>query len=316
MNASEHLTRNQIAAFSAGSLAASESRSVGGHLIRCVECRNLLPLPNPAQVWTAITTEREIGETELGDNSPSSDSTYSQWFLGLLGNRNRLAWAASMLLIAFSLAGLLIMSGSNGGNAENDVASTFELENRIPAPNGNQATELNAGLPASSRTDSGVKGANPVSTDRERVEAPRKTNSGTTMTDSRTTGGIKKNISPTRGSITPCAPGRTIDMELRSQKSDLVLRWKRVRNAARYHLYVSDDNEILIDEFETDQDTSYVLKKPLDPSKAYKWKIVITLENGQKLYADAQKFTAKDFVSSFSGYKTKARSNTRCLANE
>ena len=221
-----------------------------------------------------------------------------------------------MLLLAFSAAGLLIMSASNGGNPENDVARTFELENRIPTPNGNQATELNAGLPASSRIDAGVKGANPVTTDLERVEAPRKTNSGRTVTDSRTTGGIKKNISPTRGSITPCALGRTIDMEIRSQKSDLILRWKRVRNAARYHLYVSDDNEILIDEFETDQDTSYVLKKPLDPSKAYKWKIVITLENGKKLYADAQKFTAKDFQASFNGYKTKARSNTRCLANE
>ncbi|MCZ2391556.1 MAG: hypothetical protein LC113_10820 [Acidobacteria bacterium] len=104
-------------------------------------------------------------------------------------------------------------------------------------------------------------------------------------------------------------------MELGSQKSDLILRWKRVRNAAKYHLYVSDDNEILIDEFETDQDTSYILKKPLDPSKAYKWKIVITLENGEKLYADAQKFTAKDFQSSFNTYRGKARTNTRCLAN-
>ena len=314
MNPSEHLTRNQIAAFSTGSLAESESRSIGGHLIRCVECRSLLPLPNPAQVWTAITTEREIGETEQRDKSPSSDSTYFQWFVGLLGNRNRLAWAASMLLIALSLAGLLIMSGSNGGNAENEVARTFELENPITASNRDQTDEMNNRTPANSGTDSGVKEVNSVSTDRERVEAP-KTNSGTTATDSRTTSGIMRNISPTRGSTTPCAVGRTIDVELGSQKSDLVLRWKRVRNAARYHLYISDDNEILIDEFETDQDTSYVLKKLLDPSKAYKWKIVITLENGQKLYADAQKFTAKDFVSSFSGYKTKARSNTRCLAN-
>lgn len=316
MNPSEHLTRNQIAAFSAGSLAASETRSIGGHLIRCVDCRSLLPLPNPAQVWAGITTELEIGETELRDNSPSSDHTYTQWFVGLFGRRHRLAWAGGMLLFAFGLAGLLIMSASNGGNAENEVARTFELENPIPAPNGNQAIETNAGLPASSGIDSGVRGVNSNSTDGERVDARRKTNSGTTTTaDSRTTGGIKRNISPTRGSITPCGVGRTIEMELGSQKSDLILRWKRVPNAAQYHLYVSDDNEILIDEFETDQDTSYILKKPLDPSKAYKWKIVITLENGQKLYADAQKFTAKDFVSSFGGYRGKARSNARCLAN-
>ena len=315
MNPSEHLTRNQIAAFSAGSLAASESRSIGGHLIRCVECRGLLPLPDPAQVWTAITTEREIDETEQRDSSLSSDSTYSQWFVGLLGNRNRLALASSILLIAFSLAGLWIMSSSNGGNAENEVARTFELENSITLPNSDQTDEMSNQFPASSGTDSGIKEANSVSTDRERVEA-HKTNSGPTATDIRTTSGVKRNISTTRGSTAPCAVGRTIEMELGSQKSDLILKWKRVRNAAKYHLYVSDDNEILIDEFETDQDTSYVLKKPLDPSKAYKWKIVITLENGEKLYADAQKFTSKDFVSSFSGYRSKARSNTRCLANE
>ncbi len=316
MNPSEHLTRNQIAAFSAGSLATSESHSIGGHLIRCVECRSLLPFPNPAQVWTAVTTEREVSEIQERDNSRSSDRPFSQWFVGLFDKRNRLAWAGGMLLLAFSLAGLLIMSTSNGGNAENEVARTFELENPITAPNGNQTTEMNAGLPSSSGTDSGVKGANSDSTDGEGVEARRKTNAGTTTTERRTTSGIKRNISATRGSITQCAVGRTIEMELGSQKSDLVLRWKRVPKAAKYHLYVSDDNEILIDEFETDQDTSYALKKPLDPVKAYKWKIVITLENGDKLYADAQNFTAKDFQSSFNGYKTKARSNTRCLANE
>lgn len=316
MNPSEHLTRNQIAAFSAGSLAAYESRSIGGHLIRCVECRSLLPFPNPAQVWTAITTERVISETEQGDNSPSLDSTHSQWFLGLFGKRHRLAWAGGMLLLAFSLAGLLITSGSNGENAENEVVRTFELQNPIPILNGDQANGINTGLPDNSGTDSGVKEVNSNSTGRERVEARRKTGSRTTTRDTRTTGGINRKISPTRGSISPCVVGRMIEVELGSQKSDLILRWKRVRNATKYHLYVSDDNEILIDEFETDQDTSYVLKKPLDLSKGYKWKIVITLENGQKLYADAQKFTAKDFQSSFNGYKTKARSNMRCLANE
>src|SRR5690606_1941754 len=135
-----------------------------------------------------------------------------------------------------------------------------------------QANELNAGLPDTG-TDSSVKGVNSISKDREGAKTRRKAVSRTTTaTDSRTTRGINRNISPTRGSIPPCAVGRTIEMKLGSQKSDLILRWKRVRNAAKYHLYVSDDNEILVDEFETDRDTSYVLKKPLDASKAYKWR--------------------------------------------
>lgn len=104
-------------------------------------------------------------------------------------------------------------------------------------------------------------------------------------------------------------------MELGTNKSDLVLRWKRVPRAAKYHLYISDDNEVLVNEFETDRDTSYVIKKPLGSAKSYKWKIVITLESGQKLYTEAQDFTAKDFLSYLREQKGKGRSNTRCLTN-
>lgn len=314
MNPSEHLTRNQIAAFRAGSLAASESRCIGGHLIRCVECRSLLPFPSRAQVWTAVTTEGDVGEIQKRDNSQLPDRTYSQWFVRLFGHR--LAWAGGVLLLAFSLAGLLIMNVSNGGNAENEVARTFELENPIPAPNGNQATEMNAVIPSVLGSESAVNEPNSTATDRGPRGIRRKSTGPIRSTANQPTNTANRNISTTRGAIIPCTVGRTIEVELASSKTDLVLRWKPVLKATKYHLYVSDDNEILIDEFETDKDTSYVLKKPLDPSKAYKWKIVITLENGQKLYADAQKFSAKDFVSSFSGYKTKARSNTRCLANE
>jgi len=277
----------------------------------------MLPIPDRAQVWTAITTEREVNEIQRTVSSPSADRADSKWFVGLFCKRNRLAWAGSMLLLAFSLAGLLIMSASNGENTENEVVRTFQLENPIPAPNGNQATELNAGLPDSG-TDSPVKGVNSVSKDREGAKTRRKTDSRTTAaTDNRTTRGMNRSISPTRGSITPCAVGRTIEMELGSHKSDLILRWRRVRNAAKYHLYVSDDNEILIDEFETDQDTSYVLKKPLDPSKAYKWKIVITLENGQVIVADSQKFTSEDIRSVQEKVSSKRqRSVTRCSESQ
>ena len=57
---------------------------------------------------------------------------------------------------------------------------------------------------------------------------------------------------------------------------EVVLKWKKVDGATGYHVYISDDDEILVDEYETDQ-TSYVFKKPLDPEKNYIWKMVIEL---------------------------------------
>jgi hypothetical protein len=105
-------------------------------------------------------------------------------------------------------------------------------------------------------------------------------------------------------------------MQLGSEEGDSVLRWERVPNAAKYHIYVSDDDQILLDEFETETRSSYTLKKVLDPNKAYRLRIVITLENGQTLSVDALKFSAKDFQSNQKVRRGNAKSEVRCLANQ
>lgn len=106
-------------------------------------------------------------------------------------------------------------------------------------------------------------------------------------------------------------------MDLEYVEPDLVLRWQRVPNAVKYHLYISDDEEILIDEFETENSTSYLLKKQLNPKRSYIWKVIITLENGQVIAADSQKFTSEDIRSiqkRVSGIRQ--RSVTRCSGNQ
>lgn len=312
MKTSEHVTRNQIAAFGAGSLATSDSRTVGGHLIRCVECRSLLPMPDSAEVWTAVTSEQDFRESRQTSKLQSLKPYYDQTVAGLFGIRNRLAWAGGLLMLILSLTALFIFSVSNQQGSETEMARSFEPENPVQVSNDNRSNEMNTAIPVSPGNDSGVKEI-PTTTDGElRGRKPKAT---ATSPDHRTTSGTKRNIATTRGATAPCTIGKTIEVEVASFRADLILRWKPVPKAAKYHLYVSDDSEVLVDEFETDQDTSYVLKKPLDPAKSYKMKIVITLESGQKLYVDAQTFTAKDFQSSLNGYKNKARSSTRCLAN-
>ncbi len=314
MKTSEHITSNQIAAFSAGSLAASDSRTVGGHLIRCGECRSLLPIPDPTQVWTAINREHDFGELQRTRSLTSSKPPYPLTVVGLFGKRNRLAWAGGMLAIVVGLTVLFIFSVSNKQSNETEVARSFQVENSVPTPNPIQTNEMNTVVTSNSESDSDIKTSS-ISKDREWPKHRRNLPSRTAAMNVRTTSAAGRNIASTRGATEPCGVGGAIEVEIGSNKSDIVLRWKPVPKAARYHLFVSDDNEILVDEFETDRATSYVLKKPLDPAKSYNWKIVITLESGQKLYAEARKFSAKDFQSYFSSYKNKARSNTRCLAN-
>lgn len=220
-----------------------------------------------------------------------------------------------MLAIVVGLTALFILSISNKQSVETEIARSFELENPVPAPYHNQPNEMNPAVPGTSGGDSSLQKTNSNSKDRPTPKDRRDVHSRTASTGTRTTGGVNKNISSTRGSTEPCSVGKIIEVELGTNKSDLILRWKRVPRAAKYHLYISDDNEVLVDEFETDRDTSYVIKKPLGSAKSYKWKIVITLESGQKLYTDAQDFTTKDFQSYLREQKGKGRSNTRCLTN-
>ncbi len=317
MKTSEHVTSNQIAAFSAGSLAASDSRTLGGHLIRCGECRSLLPIPDPTQVWTAINSEHDFDEL-LGTRSlRPSKRPYRLTVVGLFGKRNRLAWAGGMMAIVVGLTVLFILGVSNKQINETDVVRSFEPENPVPTSNPIQANEMNTEVTSSAGSDSDIREKSSISKNRESPKPRRNVHSRTAATDIRTTSGAGRNIASTRGATEPCGVGGAIEVELGSNKSDILLRWKPVPKAAKYHLYVSDDNEILVDEFETDQDTSYVLKKPLDPSKAYKWKIVITLENGQVIVADSQKFTPEDIRSVQKKVSSKRqRSVTRCSESQ
>jgi len=320
MKISDHVTRNQIEAFGTGALAASDSRVIGGHLIRCVECRSLLPLPNAARVWTAITSENDYSEGQKDQVPSSVERSFGGWFAGLFGKRNRLALAGGMLAVVVSLGAIIILSVSNERIIDTDVARSFELENPIPIPDINPNNDLpsqrNALTAEDPGSDSTVNSPNSRKSDGGSSDLRAKPAALATSSVKRPQSSSKRNISTTRGAITPCTLGKAIDVEFASQNADLVLRWKPVPNAAKYHLYVSDDSEVLIDEFETDAETAYVLRKPLHPTKAYKWKIVITLEDGQNLYVGSQKFTSKDFRSSVSGYKRKARLSTRCLVNE
>ena len=319
MNPSEHLTRNQIAAFSAGTLAASESRIIGGHLIRCVECRGLLTLPDAGRFWTAVMGEDGLQESQANDESVYSVPRYIHAIGGFFTKPSGLAWSGGALVVILGLALVLLFSASNGPGVESEVARSFESESPISLPRHDEAIGLNVVLPDY------ANGTNREDQPPDRVlsdqRSPRRRVKQTSKSSSDNRGAAARlgsaPVSRTRGEISKCGTESTLGMALEYVEPDLVLRWQRVPNAVKYHLYISDDEEILIDEFETENSTSYLLKKQLDPKRSYKWKVIITLENGQVIAADSQKFTSEDIRSiqkRVSGIRQ--RSVTRCSGNQ
>lgn len=122
-----------------------------------------------------------------------------------------------------------------------------------------------------------------------------------------------ENISSTRGSsAAKCADELPFETEMLLSGKDVILEWEKVPNAVKYTLYLSDEEEILIDEFETAGGTSYVLRKPLDPQKTYKWKVVVTLENGDTVIGDSRKFTLRNLNPGKKKTKKKGKSEIRC----
>lgn len=319
MNPSEHLTRNQIAAFSAGSLAASESRCIGGHLIRCAECRGLLPLPDPRKFWTAVMGEDGSQESQANDESVYSVPPYIRTIGGFFTKPSGLAWSGGALVVTLGLALVLLFSASNGPGVESEVARSFESESPISIPRLDEAKEPNVVLP--DQPDGTNREDQPPDRALSGQRSPRRRVKQTSKSSSDNRGAparlVSDAVSRIRGEISKCGTESTLGMALEYVEPDLVLRWQRVQNAVKYHLYISDDEEILIDEFETENSTSYLLKKHLDPKRSYKWKLIITLENGQVIVADSQKFTSEDIRSIQKRVLGKQqRSVTRCSGNK
>jgi hypothetical protein len=117
-----------------------------------------------------------------------------------------------------------------------------------------------------------------------------------------------------RGNSNRCESRSLSEPELDvAEDKAVVFRWKKVPQAAKYKFYISDDNEILIEEFETARETSFVPTKPLDPAKKYTRKLIVTLENGNTVIGESRQFTIKDLR--IKSYKTDhpRRTDFRCV---
>ena len=304
----KHLTQPEILAFAKDSLPQGEANEIGRHLLQCEMCRKLLPLPSVEQFWAAITKEIEpdyepmTGKPKL--NMVSTVSSISS-FLKL---QSGLLWGSALLIIIFSFSFLIWLSVADSSR---EIAG--KLENGA-------GSELNSPIPEETPTNKNSANSNQVVVNPSpKITKPKlpKQKIGQSISSQNL---IKSNlkqrevVSAARGIASNCQEEKNIALEFTTSKENFVFKWKKVPKAVKYHLYISDDDEILIDEYETSNETTFVLKKPLDPLKNYQWKIIVTLENGNKVIGSSQKFTVKNFQTYQIKPEKRRDSESRCPA--
>ena len=326
MKEREHLTKNQITGYRAGTFDARRTREIGRHLLKCETCRRQLPPPTFDDFWNAVMSERETEQTSASEESEQSRQSGFSAFPKIFGRLGGLAWSGAALMVVFSLAFLLWLNAGREWNQEKEIAQTFNINatesNPAQIESGEQILP-----PKNSRVDNQIS-----SSDSNRPVIPkspqpnaRQNNSNSLLRENTSPNSarvMKKdapdNISTTRGGGLPtdCGGKTPVETETGLSGEAVTLSWKKVPNAVKYHLYISDDEEILIDEYETERETSYTLKKPLDAAKTYRWKVVVTTEDGKTIVGDSQKFTVKSLPSKRGKSAKKEMSLIRCSQND
>jgi hypothetical protein len=307
----KHLTQFELSAYHSDSLEKTERHEIGKHLLICPDCRKSLPLPSVEKLWSAIMTESDIEDTPSKEESEVLPISIFPTITLFLKSQSGLVWSCAALLIIFSFSFLLWLNAANSGR---EVAQTFDNESGSelnflpPSPTiESQTLSNNSNRLVISQTPKPLK-----------ADVPKPKASQNTLSQNVIKPNLKQSkeiISATRGGSAICKEEKNVDLEFSSDKENFVFKWKKIPNAAKYHLYISDDEEILIDEYETSDETTFVLKKQLDPLKTYQWKIIITLENGQTVAGPSSKFTVKDFQTNQAKPEKKKDTSIRCSVN-
>lgn len=315
MKEQKHSTTKELEAFSLGTLSRSESEKVGKHLLHCADCRKAMPPPSKERLWATIMKESEVKEILTKVDQPPSILSEISSFLKL---QSDLIWVGTILLIFLSFSFLLWI---NLPNQEKDMVQTFEKDVQ-------PIDKINASETKVTTTENPNPGGTPVNSGNSKdsnktvvVTKPRSVNRDFKEKNAKDVQNKKSELikkeqfSLTRGGAGKCRE-ENIGLEFFGGKESFVFKWKKIQNAANYHLYISDDDEILIDEYETKNETTFELKKALDPLKTYKWKIIVTLEDGKKIIGASQKFTVKNFQTNQLRIEKEKNSDVRCSAKD
>lgn len=329
MNRSEHLQLSSIVAFREGILSRREYNEASRHLLQCSNCRSRLPLPTPKEIWNSVLVEREDDSNAESFNLLTHKGLFSQlrsFFLSVFVTpTGQSAIFASVLFLVLS-GFMLLLLFNRPSSTENNLVAVASNGPEIPD------IENPAGIawPESDRGPHGETGSLPddpkrgdsshTSNTPDDMRPPRKENRKSAF---RPSSGNKQATKPveTRGSGSPCGGRESIGLETRRAENSIRLSWEKVDGAVSYMVFVSDLDEKLIDQFETSDQTAYTVAKVLERDVIYRWKLIVTLKNGERIVGEAQNFRvnnagAPESRLEISPVRKRATVGIRCVENK
>lgn len=300
MKQSEHLTKEQIAAYCARApqLAGSETDEIEIHLLQCAACRDLMPAPTTEQFLSALFDETEFDESFEAANPSPARSPFSPVFAFL---RQPLALGALALIIVASVSFLIWRSAAKQSNSSNEVAQTVETpkpENKLPT---NESSPVLTG--GKTKTSDSPKENSQLQPrpqqPQENSPAAVENTKKSEETENRELALLIENTPPAVSSLRP--NGQTIlrggndrknsnaaspTFSLRAPVGETVLentpdfRWEKVPNATSYRVSILDEdfNEVLTADVSVN---SFKPGKTLKPGAKYLWRVEAQTENGK-----------------------------------
>ena len=266
-----HLSTSDIAIYRAN---ASRSMEIGRHLLICKECRAKLPAATPQEFLNCAF------EDTLQFESQCRRSVFALPSLSTFSIARAAAFAGLTVVLIIGLylvtVDQLVPSGTTVARGDqSDVGINVDplppqRSESLPSPVGHpRVLEDPNRRSGSANTKNSVKSGQRRT---RRAVSPEPT---------------VRNVD-TRGNENPCSNRTTVNLESVSDGKEVVLKWNTVRGAASYDVYIADLDENLIDHFESKSQTSYRSSVVLEPAKTYRWKLVITLTNGNRIVGPPQ----------------------------
>jgi hypothetical protein len=296
----KHFSDNEIDAFLKAELPIGYRLKMSEHLRKCVDCKSKLYKKDPVilrQTIASILSKEEKFEKK---------SFFAKFSL-----------PASIGATAVLLIGLLffILMTNDKSNNPTFEAKINDVNIQTPVVNNSTSvnvvnTAINNSINSNQKAGSNQAGEKNTNKTIEPTKAKISEKPAQTKPVSKSNNIVIANSRST-DTNSNCPPESKITITDRQP----TIRWKAIPNVKNYHLYISDNSQILIEESETESKTSYKLKSPLELNKPYKWKVIATTNDEKTFQSESINFSVGKIAKKLRAPKTgsKGINSTRCL---
>jgi hypothetical protein len=305
MKTVEHLTKEQLQAYNADSLAPGEADVVGRHLLECAACRDRLPAPTPEQFWSALFVDEPVREDGFATENPAParlpfSTVFAFW-------RQPAILGACALILMAGVSFLIWLGASTQTNPEPEVAQRGEApktaeisnaENNFPktedlpgATTGEQIQTIENQNGSRQQQPRSAKPQSDLPNAVENTNKLKETESGELARLLENTPPAVSSLRPDQGMVlrgnddnenSNNAPAFALLAPVGETvlENAPVFRWQKAANATSYRISIldADFNEVVTAEV---PGNSFTPGKPLKRGEKYLWRVAAQTANGE-----------------------------------